>query len=180
MAAESLPEDRALARLLPAGGGPGLVVRGGIAAPVLDVVLAESAGDATDGRPARGGRQPAGRRRGPGGCRRSVVGGASLGWHRTPAAGSPLPARHVGVLRSEQGWIGGVAARRHLVTPPEEVPASSTLVASADREDVEPVVQAAVAHAQFEVVHPARTGNSPSVGCWWVDPDPSTGAAHAE
>ncbi|HEX4081758.1 MAG TPA: hypothetical protein VHX40_02255, partial [Acidimicrobiales bacterium] len=28
-------------------------------------------------------------------------------WHRTLMAGSPTPGRYVGVIRTEQGWIGG-------------------------------------------------------------------------
>jgi len=30
-------------------------------------------------------------------------------WHRTLMAGSSTPARYVGVIRSEQGWIGGMS-----------------------------------------------------------------------
>jgi len=164
VAAESLPEDHVpLARLLLRAEGLASSFVEGIAAPVLDVVLAESAGDATDGGPAP---WVAANLRAVDEALADVAGPLSVarlcGWHRTLMAGSPLPARHVGVLRSEQGWIGGTSPLdAHLVTPPpEEVPRLvDDLVAYVDREDVEPVVQAAVAHAQFEVVHPFADGN---------------------
>ena len=76
--------------------------------------------------------------------------------------GSPTPAQHVGVLRTEQGWIGGTSPLdAHLVTPPpDEVPALvDDLVAYVNRDDVDPVSQAAIAHAQFEIIHPFADGN---------------------
>jgi Fic family protein len=83
-------------------------------------------------------------------------------WHRTLMTGSPIPAHHVGVLRTEQGWIGGTSPLdAHLVTPPPDEVAAlvNDLVAYANREDVDPVSQAAIAHAQFEIVHPFADGN---------------------
>ena len=83
-------------------------------------------------------------------------------WHRTLMTGSPTPARHVGVLRTEQGWIGGTSPLdAHLVTPPpDEVPALvDDLVAYANLDEVDPVSQAAIAHAQFEIIHPFADGN---------------------
>lgn len=83
-------------------------------------------------------------------------------WHRILMTGSPTPARHVGVVRNGQGWIGGtdptVAA---LVTPPPDRlgPLLDDLVAYGNRTDVDPIAQAAVAHAQFEVIHPFADGN---------------------
>jgi len=46
-------------------------------------------------------------------------------WHRTLMTGSPVPERYVGVIRGEQGWIGGSSPLdAHLVTPPPaELPA---------------------------------------------------------
>lgn len=76
--------------------------------------------------------------------------------------GSPTPAQHVGVLRTEQGWIGGTSPLdAHLVTPPpDEVPALlDALIAYVNRHDIDPVSQAAVAHAQFELIHPFADGN---------------------
>jgi Fic family protein len=84
------------------------------------------------------------------------------GWHRTLMTGSPTPAPLVGVLRSEQGWIGGTSPLdAHLVTPPpDEVPLLvRDLLAYVDRDDLDPVTQAAIAHAQFEIIHPFADGN---------------------
>ena len=83
-------------------------------------------------------------------------------WHRTLMTGSPTPERHVGVIRTEQGWIGGTGPfDAHLVTPP---PAAlevllADLVAYVNRTDLDPVAQAAVSHAQFEIIHPFADGN---------------------
>ncbi|MGH9131951.1 MAG: hypothetical protein ACRDWV_09860 [Acidimicrobiales bacterium] len=42
-------------------------------------------------------------------------------WHRTLMTGSPTPERHVGVVRREQGWIGGHdPTDAHQVTPPPD------------------------------------------------------------
>jgi Fic family protein len=83
-------------------------------------------------------------------------------WHRTLMTGSPTPQRYVGEFRTEQGWIGGHdPTDAHLVTPPVEyLPGLlDDLVAYANRDDVDPVAQAAVVHAQFEIVHPFADGN---------------------
>jgi Fic family protein len=68
------------------------------------------------------------------------------------------------VLRTEQNWIGGTRinpARADFVPPPHEyVPAlMDDLCVYANREDVSAVVQAAIAHAQFETIHPFADGN---------------------
>jgi len=76
--------------------------------------------------------------------------------------GSPPPPQHVGVPRNEQGWIGGTSPLdAHVVTPPpDEVPALvGDLIAYANRDDIDPVSQAAIAHAQFEIIHPFADGN---------------------
>lgn len=76
--------------------------------------------------------------------------------------GQPDAQRYVGVLRDEQGWIGGTSPfDAHLVTPPPgHLPGLlADLVAYASREDLDPVAQAAIAHAQFEVIHPFGDGN---------------------
>jgi Fic family protein len=76
--------------------------------------------------------------------------------------GSPTPASRVGAIRTEQGWIGGTSPLdAHLVTPPAEaVPALlDDLVAFVNRESPDAVSQAAIAHAQFEVIHPFADGN---------------------
>jgi Fic family protein len=83
-------------------------------------------------------------------------------WQRTLMTGSPTPERHVGVVRDEQGWIGGTnPLDAHLVTPPpEHLPALlDDVVAYAGRRDVDPIAQAAIVHAQFEIIHPFADGN---------------------
>jgi Fic family protein len=69
-----------------------------------------------------------------------------------------------GKLRDRQNWIGGNAfnpGRADFVPPPPEHAKvlMEDLVAFMNRTDVPPVVQAAVAHAQFETIHPFADGN---------------------
>ena len=163
--AETMPEDfAALARLLLRAEGVASSFIEGVTAPVVDIVLAEE--EAEGAAPSAAGwvaanlaavteaieEAHAGRLTRAGLC----------GWHRTLMTGSPTPAQHVGVLRTEQGWIGGTSPLdAHLVPPPpDEVPALvEDLVAYVNRDDVDPVSQAAIAHAQFEVIHPFADGN---------------------
>ncbi len=72
--------------------------------------------------------------------------------------------RIVGSFRSEQAWIGGRSASPHAASfvPPhhDRVPAAmADLVRFLRRTDVPPFVQAMVAHAQFETIHPFPDGN---------------------
>lgn len=69
-----------------------------------------------------------------------------------------------GELRSEQVWVGGTSYSPHgaLFVPPvwERVPSClDDLFGYMCRDDVPPVVQAAIAHAQFETIHPFIDGN---------------------
>jgi Fic family protein len=69
-----------------------------------------------------------------------------------------------GKLRDRQNWIGGNAfnpGRADFVPPaPERVKGlMDDLVAFMNRSDLPAVVQAAVAHAQFETIHPFADGN---------------------
>jgi len=84
-------------------------------------------------------------------------------WHRRLMAGaSNLPARLIGASRDLQGWIGGTSPLdAALVVPPPELiaPLLGDLVEYANRTDIDPVTQAAVAHAQFELIHPYADGN---------------------
>jgi Fic family protein len=162
--AETMPEDfAALARLLLRAEGVASSYIEGVTAPVVDIVLAEA--DAS-GAPSAAAWVAAnlaavteavdGAHAGP------LTTGRLCDWHRTLMTGSPTPASHVGVLRADQGWIGGTSPLdAHLVTPPpHEVPALvDDLVAYANRDDVDPVSQAAIAHAQFEIIHPFADGN---------------------
>src|SRR6266496_6004418 len=114
---------------------------------------------------------------------RSVLGnvtameqGVALGSSARPLRLSDILALHrvlmlatttpeiAGELRERQNWIGGNAynpGRADFVPPPPELVKEllRDLVAFANRTDLPPVVQAAVAHAQFETIHPFADGN---------------------
>lgn len=69
-----------------------------------------------------------------------------------------------GELRREQVWVGGTPYSPHGAhyVPPtwQRVPEYlDDIVAFISRENIDPIVQAAVAHAQFETVHPFIDGN---------------------
>jgi Fic family protein len=81
--------------------------------------------------------------------------------HRALAIVPPLD-RIAGQFREEQGWIGGASPPEadYVPPPPEHVkPLVRDLCAFANRDDISPVVQAAIAHAQFETIHPFGDGN---------------------
>lgn len=70
----------------------------------------------------------------------------------------------VGAWRSQQVWIGGSNFGPHqaLFVPPhhERVPAAiDDLVSFLGRDDIPALVHAAIAHAQFETIHPFPDGN---------------------
>src|SRR5262245_8234022 len=86
-----------------------------------------------------------------------------LAVHHTLMARSSAPDLG-GQVRAEQNWIGGRAhnpcAAAFVPPPPEEVPALlDDLLAYVNGDDHSPVVQAAVAHAQFDTIHPFADGN---------------------
>ena len=69
-----------------------------------------------------------------------------------------------GALRTEQNWIGGSSynpcSAAFVPPPPEHVhDLMEDLCAFIDSQDLPAVVQAAVAHAQFETIHPFADGN---------------------
>lgn len=81
--------------------------------------------------------------------------------HRELAIVPPLD-RIAGKLREEQGWIGGSAPPHavYVPSPHEYVPGLvRDLCDFMNRDDISPVAQAAIAHAQFETVHPFGDGN---------------------
>lgn len=82
--------------------------------------------------------------------------------HRTLMS-TDLRARP-GILREEQNWIGGRLSNpsdaRYVPPPEDQVPGLMTdLVHFLNRDDVPAVAQAAIAHAQFETIHPFVDGN---------------------
>ncbi|XBH21164.1 Fic family protein [Jonesiaceae bacterium BS-20] len=87
-----------------------------------------------------------------------------LAAHRILMADDPHESRYAGRLRDMQNWIGGsdFAPRNALYVPP---PADTVqgyledLLIFVNRDDVPVLVQAAVAHAQFESIHPFTDGN---------------------
>ena len=69
-----------------------------------------------------------------------------------------------GVVRTTQNWIGGNEFNpldaAYVPPPPEHVPALlEDLCRFTQRDDLDPVSQAAIAHAQFETIHPFADGN---------------------
>src|SRR5262249_234739 len=81
--------------------------------------------------------------------------------HREMAIVPPLEGI-AGELREEPSWIGGRSPLdAEFVGPPwEEVrPLLGDLCAFMNRDDISPVAQAAIAHAQFETIHPFGDGN---------------------
>jgi Fic family protein len=67
-----------------------------------------------------------------------------------------------GKLREELNWIGGDSPVTAIFVPPEHtrVPiALDDLVRFMERTDIAAIVQSAIAHAQFETIHPFTDGN---------------------
>jgi Fic family protein len=86
-----------------------------------------------------------------------------LALHRVLMLATATP-QIAGQPRERQNWIGGNAynpGRADFVPPPPERVRDfmEDLVVFMNRTDVPPVVQAAIAHAQFETIHPFADGN---------------------
>ncbi|MBM6591336.1 Fic family protein [Brevibacterium sp. RIT 803] len=87
-----------------------------------------------------------------------------LDMHRALLEGDRMMASEAGALREQQVWIGPGGSGPLLAdfVPPAHhrvPPAMDDLVAFIAREDLPVLVQAAVAHAQFETIHPFADGN---------------------
>ncbi len=83
--------------------------------------------------------------------------------HRTLMTDEPERVR-AGRFRAEQNWIGGRRSNpsdaRYIPPPEEHVPAlMADLVGFINRDDLPAAAQAAIAHAQFETIHPFIDGN---------------------
>lgn len=91
------------------------------------------------------------------------INGDSIIAMQTALLGSYLPGL-TGGWRDEQVWIGGDSLSPHLAdfVPPhhDRVPAAiDDLVAFIGRVDIPALAQVAIAHAQFETIHPFPDGN---------------------
>jgi Fic family protein len=84
-------------------------------------------------------------------------------WHRRLMGPTGhLPEEMVGAFRTAQSWIGGTSPRSasFVPPPPERVEDLMVdLIGFVNAQWVDPVTQAAVAHAQFETIHPYGDGN---------------------
>jgi Fic family protein len=81
--------------------------------------------------------------------------------HREIAVVPPLD-RIAGQIREEPSWIGGIdpSSAEYVGPPADRVrPLLSDLCEFMNRDDVSPLAQAAIAHAQFETIHPFGDGN---------------------
>jgi Fic family protein len=83
--------------------------------------------------------------------------------HRILFAGT-RDERLGGLVRVEQNWIGGAASsprNAEFIPPPPELVSDllEDLCSFSNRADIPAVIQAAIAHAQFETIHPFHDGN---------------------
>lgn len=83
--------------------------------------------------------------------------------HRKLCAGTPMED-YGGIVRDKQNWVGGSSynplSAEYVPPAPEHVPELlDDLAAFCNWEEISPVEQAAVAHAQFETIHPFIDGN---------------------
>ncbi len=86
-----------------------------------------------------------------------------LAIHRRLMANAPNH-RIAGIVRTGQNWIGGndynPCGADFVPPPPEYVgPLMADLTDALNRDDLPPIVQAALVHAQFETIHPFDDGN---------------------
>ena len=86
-----------------------------------------------------------------------------LSVHRTLMDNSPAPELG-GIVREEQNWIGGSSfnpCSAAFIPPPHEYLPDllADLLDYVNRDGHSPLVQAAIAHAQFETLHPFADGN---------------------
>jgi Fic family protein len=85
--------------------------------------------------------------------------------HRALIRGETLRGKpYAGLVRDEQNWIGGndrnPVGAIFVPSPPEYVhPLLNDLEKFIARDDLDPLSQAAIAHGQFETIHPFLDGN---------------------
>lgn len=86
-----------------------------------------------------------------------------LGFHRRLLSGTRLETQ-AGIIRTEQNWIGGSSynpCSAVFVPPPHEFVAEllEDLCRFCNLDSLPAIAQAAIAHAQFETIHPFVDGN---------------------
>jgi Fic family protein len=86
-----------------------------------------------------------------------------LSIHKVLMQGAPN-SRLAGKIRTEQNWIGGnnynPCGAEFVPPPPDEVGALlKDLISAINGDDLPPLIQAALVHAQFETIHPFEDGN---------------------
>ncbi len=101
--------------------------------------------------------------------RRPLRLGDVLDIHRTLLEGT-TEARFAGVVRTEQNWIGGRGTSPRdasfIPPPPDRVAALlDDLISFVNLDDLPAIAQAAIAHAQFETIHPFGDGNGRAGRC---------------
>ncbi|WP_159601639.1 Fic family protein [Agromyces humi] len=84
--------------------------------------------------------------------------------HAILMAEDPIDRAYAGRLRDVQNWIGGSdhspLRAVHVPPPAGTVEAyMADLIDFANRDDLDPITQASIAHAQFESIHPFTDGN---------------------
>jgi Fic family protein len=89
--------------------------------------------------------------------------------HRTLLEGT-TEERFAGIVRTDQNWIGGrglsPADAAFVPPPPDRVPKLlDDLVSFVNLDDLPAIAQAAIAHAQFETIHPFGDGNGRAGRC---------------
>jgi len=85
-------------------------------------------------------------------------------WHRAVMEPEPTSRHTIGAYRTVQNWIGGRAdtpsGAAFVPPPPDLIPElMDDLLCFANERTLSPIIQAAIAHAQFETIHPYTDGN---------------------
>ena len=147
--------------------GPGH--RGAAAAPGGGGAAGRSSLPGRHGGGGPGKHRRAGLGSGRGGAGGTIATDTLLEAHRRLAEGTPLE-EHGGSLRRVQNWIGGShynpCSADFVPPPPDLVPGLvDDLCEFAGGDGLPALAQAAVAHAQFETIHPFVDGNDARAAC---------------